>query len=178
MTTLTTPDTKGMTSMQPVLHSFAYALDFLREQVADVAAADMVAQPRGVVNHPAWVIGHLTHACAMLGAVLGLPPWLPETFAVRFGAGSVPVADAGAYEATEVALAFLRDAQARITRAVEQLDEARLDEPFPDPAYHDVFPTVRHALTQVLVGHTANHVGQLTEWRRAMRLPRMGRSFE
>ena len=35
-------------SMKPVLHSFAYCLDFLGE-VADVAAADMVAQP----NEPA-----------------------------------------------------------------------------------------------------------------------------
>jgi hypothetical protein len=33
--------------MEPVLHSFAYCLNFLREQVAGVADADMVAQPSG-----------------------------------------------------------------------------------------------------------------------------------
>jgi hypothetical protein len=31
---------------------------------------------------------------------------------------------------------------------------------------------------QVLVGHTANHTGQLSVWRRAMGLPPMGRPFE
>lgn len=164
--------------MQPVVHSFAYCLDFLREQVADVAAADMVAQPNGIRNHPAWVIGHLTFTCQMLGGAIGLPEWLPGDFAARFGTGSVPVADVGACGTKDDALAALRDAQSRIAPVVEQLDERRLDEPFPDPSYHDVFPTIRHALTQVLVGHTAFHVGHVSVWRRAMGLPPVGRSFE
>jgi hypothetical protein len=146
-------------SMQPVLHSFSYGLDFLREQVADVAAADMVTQPNGIANHPAWVIGHLTQSWQQLGGVIGVAPWLPDDFSARFGRGSVPVADAGVYETKADALAILRDAQARISDAVARLDDARLDEPFPDVVYRDVFPTIRHALTQVLVGHTANHVG-------------------
>jgi DinB superfamily len=166
-------------AMKPVLHSFAYALDFLREQVADVPAADMVAQPSGIMNHPAWVIGHLTYTCQMLGGAIGMSGWLPDDdWGKRFGTGSVPVADVGAYETKEEALNILRDAQSRMTNLVGRLDDARLDEPFPDESYRDVFPTIRHAITQVLVGHTANHVGQLTVWRRAMGLPRMRRSFE
>lgn len=165
-------------TMKPVLHSFAYCLDFLCEQVADVAAADMVAQPNGIMNHPAWVVGHLTYSCQLLGGTIGLPEWLPHDWDKRFGTGSVPVADASLYETKKRALAVLREAQARITRAVDELDDADLDEPFPDESYREVFPTIRHALTQVLVGHTANHIGQLSVWRRAMGLPPMGRSFE
>ena len=164
--------------MKPVLHSFAYCTDFLHEQLADVAAADMVAQPNGIMNHPAWVIGHLTYTCQLLGGAIGLPEWLPDDFAKRFGTGSVPIADAGAYETKDNALAMLRDARSRITRAVGELDDSRLDAPFPDESYRVVFPTIRHALTQVLVGHSAYHVGQLTVWRRAMGLPPMGRPFE
>jgi hypothetical protein len=165
-------------TMKPVLHSFAYCLEYLREQVAEVAPPDMVAQPNGIMNHPAWVIGHLTFACQLLGGAIGLPSWLPNDWAKRFGTGSVPVADASLYETKTDALAILRDAQVRITQAVAQMDDSRLDEPFPDESYRDVFPTIRHALTQVLVGHTANHIGQLSVWRRAMGLPPMGRSFE
>jgi hypothetical protein len=88
------------------------------------------------------------------------------------------VADVSLYETKDSALAMLRDAQVRITQAVEQLNDAHLDEPFPDESYRDVFPTIRHAITQVLVGHTANHIGQLSVWRRAMGLPPMGRPFE
>ncbi|HWT03108.1 MAG TPA: DinB family protein [Pyrinomonadaceae bacterium] len=165
-------------TMGPVLHSFAYCLDYLRDQVEGVAAADMVAQPDGIMNHPAWVIGHLTHTCQMLGGVIGLPEWLPTDWAARYGTGGTPAADAGLYETKDDALAILRDAQVRLTEAVGQVDDDRLDEPFPDEAYLVVFPTVRHALTQVLVGHTANHVGQVSVWRRAMGLPPMGRAFE
>lgn len=164
--------------MAPVLHSFAYAIDYLAEQVSDIDDARMVEQPGGIANHPAWVIGHLTYTCQLLGGVLGLPVWLPQDFAQRFGTGSVPVAEARAYEPKGLSIARLRDAQLRITLAVRQSDDTRLDEPFPDEAYRDVFPTIRHAITQVLVGHTAYHVGQVGTWRRAMGLPPMKRAFE
>lgn len=164
--------------MNAVLHSFAYGLDFLREQVADVDEKDMVAQPNGIINHPAWVIGHLTFACQMLGGAIGLAEWLPRDWIKRFAPGSAPVADASRYETKENALARLSDAQSRLTEFVKGLDDAQLDAPFPVEAYLDVFPTIRHALTQVLVGHTANHVGQVSVWRRAMGLPPMSRGFQ
>lgn len=165
-------------SMAPVLHSFAYGIAFLREQVGDVSAADMVALPAEVPNHPAWTIGHLAFICEAIGGVVGLSPWLPEGWAGRYGPGSVPVADAGAYEGKERLLAVLGEACERVRGAVEGLDDAALDRAFPDASYQEVFPTVRHALVQVLVGHTAYHVGQVGVWRRAMGLPGLGRSFE
>lgn len=164
-------------SMHPVLHSFAYCVDFLRDQVADVAEADMTAQPNGIMNHPAWVIGHVTFACQLISGAIGVPKWLPRDWSKRYGTGSVPVSDASVYGDKETALATLSDAQSRLTRAVEELTDEQLDEVFPAEAYREVFPTIRHALTQVLIGHTANHIGQLSVWRRAMGLPPM-RSFE
>ena len=164
--------------MKPVLHSFAYGFDFLREQVADVSSPDMVAQPNGIRNHPAWVIGHVTHVCQMVGVVLGLPEWLPADWSARYATGSTPTAEADLFDPKDVLLEALRDAQARITVAVERLNDAQLDAAFPDPAYRDVFPSIRHFLTQVLVGHSAYHIGQLSVWRRAMALPPVGRSFE
>ena len=139
-------------TIKPVLHSFNYGLDYLREQVADISGPDMVAQPNGIMNHPAWVIGHLTHACQMLGGVVGIPGWLPADWANRFGTGSTPVADVSRYETKTEALSILQDAESRITETVEQLDDSLLDQPFPDQSYLVVFPTIRHALTQVLVG--------------------------
>jgi hypothetical protein len=105
-------------TMDAALHSFAYGLDFLREQVADVPAADLAAQPNGIRNHPAWVVGHLTFTCQLLGGVIGVPEWLPEGWAGRYGPGSQPSPDAGRYEAKDEALAILRDAQERISGAV------------------------------------------------------------
>ena len=165
-------------SMEPVLHSFAYGLDFLREQVEDVAEADLVAQPNGISNHPAWTIGHVVFACQSLGRAIGLSHWLPRDWNSRFGTGSHPVADPELYGTKQELLAALREAQSRMTEAVKQLDDAQLDQVFPVESYREVFPTIRHALTQVLIGHTANHIGQLSAWRHAMNLPPMRRGFE
>ena len=96
-------------SMEPVLHSFSYCLDFLREQVADIDPPNMVAQPNGIVNHPAWVIGHLTFSCQALGGEIGMPEWLPNSWPDLFGTGSVPVADATLYEPKDQAIALLDD---------------------------------------------------------------------
>src|SRR5688500_3953437 len=100
MTTTTTT-----TTLQPVLNSFDYTLHYLREQVADVPAADMVAQPAGIANHPAWLIGHLAYAAELLAGALGVAPWLPTGWAERYGTGSVPAADPRRYEPKDVALA-------------------------------------------------------------------------
>ena len=123
--------------MRPVLHSFSYALDYLREQVADVAEEDMTAQPGGggvIANHPAWVIGHLTFTCQMIGgAVAGLDPWLPPDWGKRYGTGSVPVVDRFRYESKQTLLKMLGDAQGRLARAVAELDTKSLEAPFPAP---------------------------------------------
>lgn len=117
-------------TMNPVLHSLAYCLDFLREQVEDVTEADMVAQPNEIKNHPAWTIGHIVFACQSIGRAIGLSHWLPRDWTSRFGTGSVPTSDAGVYGTKEDLLAVLRDAQSRLTEAVEQLVAAQLDQPF------------------------------------------------
>jgi hypothetical protein len=162
----------------PILHSFAYGLDYLREQVDDVPPADMVAQPGGIVNHPMWTLGHIAHSCELLGGVVGVEPWLPPEWARWFATGSQPVADVDAYPRKAEVLEVLVDAQARLTRAVEALSDAQLDQPFPEASYRPVFPTMQHVLTQVMVGHMAYHVGQVSVWRKAMGLPRMKRRFE
>ena len=110
--------------------------------------------------------------------MIGVAPWLPDDFAQKYGTGSVPVSREGAYGSKARALTTLTDARDRITRAVERLAADQLERTFPDESLREVFPTVRHALVQVLVGHTSMHVGQITVWRRAMGLPPMKRSFE
>jgi hypothetical protein len=164
--------------MKPVLHSFAYGLDFLREQVADVSEVDMVKQPDGFVNHPAWTIGHITAATHLLARTIGVTKWLPTEWVQNYRTGSIPVADASPYDAKHELLSKLSEAQSKITQAIEQMTDVQLDVPFPAESFRSVFPTIRHALTQVLIGHTAFHVGQISLWRKAMGLPAMKRSFE
>src|SRR5690606_32515600 len=64
--------------MQPILHSFAYSLGYLREQIADVSDGQLTAQPDGVPNHAAWTIGHLVFIAQEIGGVIGIEPWLGD----------------------------------------------------------------------------------------------------
>lgn len=130
------------------------------------------------MNHPARTIGHLIFILQLLGGVVGIPEWLPVDWEKRFGSRSIPVSDATLYETKDNLLALLGDAEQRITLAVEMVDDSVLDQPFPDETYLEVFPTIRHAFIQVLIAHTAFHVGQISVWRRLMGLPPMQRSFE
>ncbi len=167
-----------MHAMDTTVHSFAYTMAYLREQVADVPAERIADQARGVRNHPAWVMGHLTHTCEVLGGVIGLEAWLARHWESRYGTGSVALDGAGAYEPKDELVAATLDAESRLIAAVRGLPASRLAEPFPDAALLEVFPTVGHALTQVMVGHAAFHVGQVSVWRKAMGYPAMRRVYE
>ena len=164
--------------MQPTLHSFAYSLDYLREQIADVPDGQLTAQPDGVPNHAAWTIGHLVFIAHEIGGVIGIEPWLGDEWTRQVGPGSKPLPPGDEPISRDTLLAALQTAQAKLTTAIKALKDSELDAPFPDPGYAAVFPTVRHALTQVLLGHTAFHIGQIAVWRRALGLPPMLRSYE
>ena len=164
--------------MKTVIHSFNYSLDYLVEQLADVSEAAMTVQPGGLLNHPSWTIGHLTFVLHMIGGVVGVRSCLPETFPRLFGPGSTPENDRGSYDSKDEAIRRLRELQFLVTEAISKVEDDFLDQRFPDEAYLEVFPTIRHALTQVLTGHTAFHVGQISMWRRAMGLRPMARSYE
>lgn len=163
--------------MDAAIQSFTYSIDFIREQVADLDADQMVLQPDDILNHPAWVLGHLSASCQALGREIGLEPWLPENWGVRFGMGSIPSSSASDYESKGELLEVLRRARLRITRAVQGLSSEQLDQALPIEKYGPTLPTVRHAIVQMLVAHSAYHVGQLQQWRREAGLPRLGRAY-
>ncbi len=150
-----------------ILNSYALTLRELRTLVTDLDAAQMVHQPVGVSNHPAWTIGHLVQSCEMIGGEIGLQPWLPAHWAEKFAPGSMPVPVVHAYPDKTTLLSFLDDGEQRLRRALAGMADADLTRPLPDTGYGDVLPTVGHAILHILAGHTAIHIGQLKVWRRA-----------
>ena len=146
------------------------ALDHLRRLVADLDDDQMVAQPDGAPNHPAWTLGHLTCSLHLLGGEFGLQPDPPRGWNNKFLTGSEPVADADAYPDKGELLSALNGAQARLAEHLRWLGPKTLTSPLPDEAYRKFLPAKGHALLHVLIGHVSVHVGQLTVWRRCMGL--------
>ena len=155
-----------------ILNSYGMCLMLLRRAVEDVDEAQMVAQPHGVVNHPAWTLGHLIFSAQAIGGEMGVAPWLGDGWGKPFGTGSTPQSDPSLYPSKEELLAALADAQRRLAERLKEIGEEGLSEPMPDVRYREVFPTLGHAVLHILTVHASLHVGQLQAWRRAMGLAR------
>jgi hypothetical protein len=63
--------------MQHVVFVYGFNLKFAKGLVADLTAEQMCQQPHGVVNHPAWSLGHLAASKVGLLRLLGHDASLP-----------------------------------------------------------------------------------------------------
>ena len=153
--------------LQHVTYVYRFNLGMAERLVADLAPAQMVLQPSGVVNHPAWTLGHLVISANGLGGLLELPSQAPEGWDRIFATGGIPSGDAADYPAREELLAALAAQHERNTAAVLQADPAWFAEPHPDERIRKYFPTVGDVVTFLMTSHETSHLGQISAWRRA-----------
>jgi hypothetical protein len=148
-------------------------LDYARRLIADVPAEKMAAQPvpGATMNHAAWVIGHLARTADFVGQQFGLPAATPPAWGDLFGGGSKPDAAPGRYPDKAVLLKALEDGHRRVAAALAGFDPARLEQPPADEKRRARFPTTAAMLIHMCVGHEQVHLGQLSAWRRAQKLP-------
>ena len=73
-----------------ILYLYGFNLQFARILVADVTPEQFSQQPGGVVNHPAWSLGHLVLSSDQLAQFVGQGADLSDGDAELFKAGSTP----------------------------------------------------------------------------------------
>ncbi len=157
--------------LDAVLRIYDYNLQQLRKLVQDIPDDQMCSFAGPLVNHPAWVLGHLCQTADLAGVLLGLEPTLPDGWAERYGRGSTPAEDPSRYESKTELLDRLQTLHERVAGALRDRDAASLDVPTPHERLKTRFPTLAEALVFILIGHESIHLGQLTAWRRAKGLP-------
>ncbi len=140
-----------------------------------VAEADMTAQPAADMNHPAWILKHLSLYHPVIEALLtGGEPNDPK--GEPFGLGTTPVADPAVYGPWDTVIS---DYRAGTQRVLAALDTAAAGDPnvltrtMPIPRWQKRFPQAGTALGYLMLHHEAFHAGQLSAWRRARGLPRL-----
>ena len=153
-----------------VTYLYGFNLGRAETLVKDLSTEQMAAQPGGVINHPAWSLGHLVISADHLGQLLGLESNLPEGWSETFKTGGEPSGDASAYPSKEEILGALKEQHARNTEAVINIDASRFAEPHPDEARRKYFPTVGDMIIFLMTSHEVGHLGQIAAWRRAMGL--------
>lgn len=153
-----------------VVYIYGFNLTYAEMLVKDVSAEQMVEQPGGVINHPAWSLGHLVVSADHLGQQLGLESSLPDGWDKIFVTGGEPSGDLAGYPTKTELLDALKAQHARNTEAAKKTDSAALAEPHPNEDTRKYFPTVGDMVVFLMTGHEMDHLGQVAAWRRAMGL--------
>ena len=153
-----------------LLFTYKFNLQHLESLVKDLTGEQMVRQPHGVVNHPAWTLCHLGSSSNYIAKALGLESTFPADWEEALKAGALPSGDASKYPSRAELLAELTAQHERVAAAVEKADPAFFAKEYPDEAMRKYFPTVGDMTNYMLAAHEGTHIGQLQAWRRAMGL--------
>lgn len=156
--------------LQHVVFTYGFNLNTAKRLVGDLTAEQMCQQASGVVNHPAWSLGHLAGASAMLLKTLGHDATLPEGWDDVFKTGGIPSGDASIFPSKDELIAALESLHERVAAAVETVAPATLAAPHPHEGMRKYFPTVGDMVVFLMTSHEMDHLGQLAAWRRAMGL--------
>ena len=139
---------------------------YAEANLTDIPEEKFTALPTGLVNHPAWIVGHIVLAAERTIQILGGQAACTDECAALFQVP--PAADAGPFPAKDELMAALTDCYGRLEKAFEAASDEQLAQPLPDDAMREVFPTVGDMAIGVLTLHPALHLGQLAAWRTAM----------
>ena len=156
--------------IQHVIYLYRFNLGVAARLVQDLTPQQMVQQPAGVVNHPAWSLGHLAMTANNLAVLLGLESQAPEGWARIFATGGIPSGDPSLYPSKEELFVFLTAQHERNSAAVLQADPAWFATPHPNEQRRKFFPTLGDMVVMMMTSHEMNHLGQISAWRRAMGL--------
>jgi uncharacterized damage-inducible protein DinB len=155
-----------------ILAIFRFNLSFSHRLAADVPEDQMCAQPvpGKVMNHGAFLLGHLAWADDNAIRVLGGTPALSEQQTEIFRMGAKPLPDRALYPSKAELLSRLEGAHERLAEAFASASPEVLAQPAPE-RMRSRFKTNGHLVVGLMTAHEASHNGQFSAWRRAMGWP-------
>ena len=156
--------------LEHLLFTYKFNLGHLESLVKDLTDEQMVQQPHGVVNHPAWTLCHLASSSNFVAQAFGLESTFPADWDAALKAAKVPSGDAAAYPSRAALLAELTGQHERVAKAVANADPALFAKEYPDENMRKYFPTIGAMANYMLAAHEGTHIGQVSAWRRAMGL--------
>ena len=125
--------------LQHLLNVYAMNLKRLGMHVQDLSAEQMVEQPSGVINHPAWTLGHLAATADNVAKTLGQESTFPEEWRAACSTGGTPSGDAADFPSKEQLLEQLGAQHERVAAALAAADAELLDQPHPNPRGRKIF---------------------------------------
>jgi hypothetical protein len=141
-------------------------LSYCHKLVQDLDDATLRAAVGPGLNHPLWILGHLSTCTDIALQLLGRPTRCPTTWHQWFGPGSDP-GQVTAPPDKQMLLNALTEGHAQVAAALKGMDEERLQEPHSIAFLATALPTKAELIAHILTTHEAMHLGQLSAWRRS-----------
>ena len=161
--------------LNSIINQYDFNLDYAKKLVEDVSDDQMTIIPsNGLVNHPAFTIGHLVSGSALLAEDLGAKFEMPDKWAdlfLRKGPGDPrkPDIDKNKYPTKQLLINELEHQHNKVKDLLINVDAKELNENIKW-RFSSYMPTLLDIITFMCINHEAMHLGQLAAWRRAMNL--------
>jgi DinB superfamily len=163
------------TLIQSIINQYDFNLAYAKELVRDVSDDLMCAQPaKGLVNHPAFTLGHLVTGSALTAKYLGSAFEIPdgwESLFLRRGPGDprYPETDKDLFPNKTDLILELERQHKKVKTLLLKVDQATL---LADKKwwYSNYMPKLIDCINFMCIIHEAMHLSQLAAWRRAMNL--------
>ncbi len=161
--------------LKQVIFSINLNIGYVQGLVGDIPEEQFADQPSPgtLINHPAWILGHLCisndEGCLTLGKKTTV---CPPSWEKLFGFGSEPLPDRSLYASKQEFLDTFASSAANLVMALQTATPQILNQPMQGPMA-SFFPTVGEYAVYDATAHAGMHLGQLTTWRRLKGFPRL-----
>jgi hypothetical protein len=161
-----------MFTPQSVVYAWDNQLNYALALLADLTDEQMVLRPGGNMNHPAWIVGHVSLYHPATVALLKGEAFEDPKENVLFGfAGQGPVDDIAAYGGKQAIVDRFAAGHEQVAQSLLNAKPGDFTRPPSLPRWAAAYPTVEFMLPDLLVFHESMHIGQISTWRRAAGLP-------
>lgn len=138
----------------------------------DVTNEQMVLRPGRNMNHPAWILGHVSLYHPIVPKLLAGESFADPGDDPLFGfSGRGPLDDLAACGSKQSIVQRFAAGHEQVAQALLAAKPADFTRPPSLPRWATQFPTVEFMLPDLIVFHEGMHIGQISIWRRAAGLP-------
>jgi hypothetical protein len=165
-----------ISEVKSLLKSYDFNLQYARLLVRDLSEEQMYhGLGPGLENYPAFTLGHLVIASALIAEDLGEPYSVPDgwdDYFRRKGPGDprLPTSHKQGMPRKDELLSEFEGKHALVDRIVREISRESFERPI-EWRFDNYFPTIGDYLSFMCITHEAMHLGQLAAWRRGTGLP-------
>jgi uncharacterized damage-inducible protein DinB len=157
---------KSEKTMSAIKSNTIATIAYAKQILADIDDASMCQQPMGL-NHPAWLLLHLSTAADYASTLLGGQGVCPADWNALADTKKPLTQTRSDYPSKEELMSKFEAAFQNAADLYEKKSEGELNQPQKLGFFETELPTVGDMAMFLMIGHTNLHLGQLSAWRRA-----------